>query len=119
MDSSGIGILIEDTSSFPASEERFCASCGQADPAHAPACRAGQNCGKSWNETFNQRRLPLRFAAALGLHFADAARRQNGGEMNNEMKLEFDAVSENEGFARVAVAAFITPLILHWRRWRT
>lgn len=30
--------------------------------------------------------------------------------MNNEMKLEFDAVSENEGFARVAVAAFITPL---------
>ena len=52
----------------------------------------------------------LRFAAAVGLHFADAARRQNGGEMNNEMKLEFDAVSENEGFARVAVAAFITPL---------
>lgn len=30
--------------------------------------------------------------------------------MNNEMRLEFDAVSENEGFARVAVAAFITPL---------
>lgn len=30
--------------------------------------------------------------------------------MNNEMKLEFDAVSENEGFARVAVAAFVTPL---------
>ncbi len=29
---------------------------------------------------------------------------------NNEMKLEFDAISENEGFARVAVAAFITPL---------
>ena len=28
----------------------------------------------------------------------------------NEMKLEFDAVSENEAFARVAVAAFITPL---------
>lgn len=30
--------------------------------------------------------------------------------MKNEMKMEFDAVSENEGFARVAVAAFITPL---------
>lgn len=30
--------------------------------------------------------------------------------MKNEMTLEFDAVSENEGFARVAVAAFITPL---------
>ena len=30
--------------------------------------------------------------------------------MSNEMKLEFDAVSENEGFARVAVAAFVTPL---------
>ena len=30
--------------------------------------------------------------------------------MKNEMKMEFDAVSENEGFARVAVAAFMTPL---------
>ena len=32
------------------------------------------------------------------------------GETKNEMKLEFDAISENEAFARVAVAAFITPL---------
>ena len=32
--------------------------------------------------------------------------------MSNEMKLEFDAVSENEGFARVAGAAFVTP------RWK-
>lgn len=30
--------------------------------------------------------------------------------MNNEIKLEFDAVSANEAFARVAVAAFMTPL---------
>lgn len=30
--------------------------------------------------------------------------------MNNEMKLEFDALSSNEAFARIAVAAFITPL---------
>lgn len=30
--------------------------------------------------------------------------------MENEMTLEFDAVSENESFARVAVAAFIAPL---------
>ena len=30
--------------------------------------------------------------------------------MNNEMRLEFDAISVNEGFARLAVAAFITPL---------
>ncbi|HJC25826.1 MAG TPA: anti-sigma F factor [Candidatus Eisenbergiella merdavium] len=30
--------------------------------------------------------------------------------MKNEMRMEFDAVSENEGFARVAVAAFVTPL---------
>lgn len=30
--------------------------------------------------------------------------------MKNEMKLEFDAVSVNEGFARMAVAAFISPL---------
>ena len=28
----------------------------------------------------------------------------------NEMKLEFDARSVNEGFARMAVAAFITEL---------
>lgn len=30
--------------------------------------------------------------------------------MKNEMKLEFSSVSENEAFARVAVAAFITQL---------
>lgn len=30
--------------------------------------------------------------------------------MNNEMRLEFEALSMNEGFARVAVAAFVTPL---------
>ena len=30
--------------------------------------------------------------------------------MKNEMNMEFDAVSENEGFARVSVAAFMTPL---------
>lgn len=30
--------------------------------------------------------------------------------MNNKMTLEFEAQSVNEGFARVAVAAFITPL---------
>lgn len=30
--------------------------------------------------------------------------------MRNEMKLEFDAISENEGFARIAVAAFMASL---------
>lgn len=30
--------------------------------------------------------------------------------MKNEMTLAFDSVSENEGFARVAVAAFVTQL---------
>lgn len=30
--------------------------------------------------------------------------------MKNEMKMEFDAVSANEGFARVSVAAFISSL---------
>ncbi len=30
--------------------------------------------------------------------------------MRNEMELIFDAVSDNEGFARMAVAAFITNL---------
>ena len=33
-----------------------------------------------------------------------------GIKMNNEMFLEFDAISSNEGFARVAVAAFIASL---------
>ena len=30
--------------------------------------------------------------------------------MKNEMTLAFDSISENEGFARVAVAAFVTQL---------
>lgn len=30
--------------------------------------------------------------------------------MNNEMKMEFDAISENESFARMAVAAFVMSL---------
>lgn len=30
--------------------------------------------------------------------------------MQNEMKLEFKAISQNEGFARVAVAAFVSQL---------
>ena len=30
--------------------------------------------------------------------------------MNNEIILEFDGISANEAFARVAVAAFITPV---------
>lgn len=36
----------------------------------------------------------------------------------NEMEIVFDAVSCNESFARVAVAAFITHLIPHWKNWR-
>lgn len=36
--------------------------------------------------------------------------RQEGNKMKNEMYMEFDAVSSNESFARVAVAAFISPL---------
>lgn len=32
------------------------------------------------------------------------------GEVTNEVKLEIAAVSDNESFARMAVAAFITPL---------
>lgn len=37
-------------------------------------------------------------------------RKEARKEVKNEMTLEFDAISANEGFARVAVAAFITPL---------
>lgn len=33
-----------------------------------------------------------------------------GAGMKNEMKIEIDALSENEAFARVAVAAFVAPL---------
>lgn len=32
------------------------------------------------------------------------------GSLRNEMELEFDAISNNEGFARVAVAAFVSSL---------
>lgn len=35
---------------------------------------------------------------------------QEGNRMKNEIYLEFDAISSNESFARVAVAAFIAPL---------
>ncbi len=30
--------------------------------------------------------------------------------MKNEMKIEFDAISVNEGFARIAIAAFASPM---------
>jgi len=33
-----------------------------------------------------------------------------GAAMKNEMEMEFDAISDNESFARVAVAAFVTHL---------
>lgn len=35
---------------------------------------------------------------------------QEGNRMKNEISMEFDAISSNESFARVAVAAFIAPL---------
>lgn len=35
---------------------------------------------------------------------------QSGAEMKNEMEIVFDAISSNESFARVAVAAFIAHL---------
>ncbi len=35
---------------------------------------------------------------------------QTGVYMKNEMELVFDAISNNESFARVAVAAFVSPL---------
>ncbi len=36
--------------------------------------------------------------------------KRNTDKMTNEMRIEFAAVSDNEAFARTAVAAFITPL---------
>ena len=36
--------------------------------------------------------------------------RAGGSDMKNEMELVFDAISSNESFARVAVAAFVSPL---------
>lgn len=36
--------------------------------------------------------------------------RAQGSDMKNEMELVFDAISSNESFARVAVAAFVSPL---------
>ena len=51
-------------------------------------------------------RIPLGFFA----YEMPLTRQKAEVEMKNEMRMEFDAVSENEGFARVAVAAFVTPL---------
>ena len=38
--------------------------------------------------------------------------------MKNEMEIIFDAISENEGFARVAVSAFVSILTRRWRSWQ-
>ena len=35
---------------------------------------------------------------------------QTGAGIQNEMEMEFDAVSDNESFARIAVAAFVSHL---------
>lgn len=40
----------------------------------------------------------------------NGSRMKNGAILRNEMQLTFDAISVNEAFARVAVAAFVTPL---------
>ncbi|MFR9235182.1 MAG: STAS domain-containing protein [Eisenbergiella massiliensis] len=58
MDSSGIGILIEDTSSFPASEERFLCFMRAGRSGVCSSLPGWTELWKSWNETFNQRRLP-------------------------------------------------------------
>lgn len=44
------------------------------------------------------------------LQKAEVLESAEGDRMKNEMTLEFDAISVNEGFARVAVAAFIASL---------
>ena len=36
--------------------------------------------------------------------------KKDAGRITNEMRIEFAAVSDNESFARMAIAAFITPL---------
>ncbi|MDE6883729.1 MAG: anti-sigma F factor [Lachnospiraceae bacterium] len=36
--------------------------------------------------------------------------KRNGNKVTNKIRLEFAALSDNESFARMAVAAFITPL---------
>ncbi len=40
----------------------------------------------------------------------EVAEKREIGTITNEVRVEFGAVSENESFARMAVAAFITPL---------
>ena len=40
----------------------------------------------------------------------ESVQTRTGAEMRNEMELVFDAVSNNEGFARTAVAAFVSHL---------
>ena len=40
----------------------------------------------------------------------NTGRMENEAILKNEMQIAFDAISVNEAFARVAVAAFVTPL---------
>ena len=55
-------------------------------------------------------RFPGRIPSEFFTYEMPLTRQKVEVEMKNEMRMEFDAVSENEGFARVAVAAFVTPL---------
>ena len=36
--------------------------------------------------------------------------KKDTGRITNEMRIEFAAISDNESFARMAIAAFVTPL---------
>ncbi len=46
----------------------------------------------------------------MEIEVSRSKQQKNTREIKNEMQLAFDAVSENEAFARVAVAAFVMPL---------
>ena len=65
-------------------------------------------------ETFNLTylgRFPLgKSSSGKGMGINMETGQDNRSRLKNEMQLEFDAISVNEAFARIAVAAFITSL---------
>ena len=46
----------------------------------------------------------------MGIKMIEIIEKKKGNTVTNKMRLEFAALSNNESFARMAVAAFITPL---------
>ena len=74
------------------------------DPGKIPGKHYGERSGGRFRESD---RLSER---SIGREMIEVIEKQSGNKIVNKIRLEFAAVSDNEAFARMVVAAFITPL---------